>query len=91
VPSANRQADQAYAETAAALIESYVQSDLFSGSVMVASEGRPLLRKSFGLANREWNIPNAPETKFRIGSVTKNSSRRPRSFSLLRHLSAGDA
>ncbi|HEY2532836.1 MAG TPA: serine hydrolase [Xanthobacteraceae bacterium] len=70
-PPDHRQADQAYGETAAALIENYVQSDLFSGSVLVAREGRPLLRKSFGLANREWNIPNAPETKFRIGSVTK--------------------
>jgi CubicO group peptidase (beta-lactamase class C family) len=71
MPPAHRQADQAYAETAAALVKNYVQSDLFSGSVMVAREGRPLLRKSFGLANREWNIPNAPETKFRVGSVTK--------------------
>jgi D-alanyl-D-alanine carboxypeptidase len=70
-PDAQGQNDEAYAERAAALVESYVHSDLFSGSVMVAREGRLLLRKSFGLANREWNIPNTPDTKFRIGSVTK--------------------
>jgi D-alanyl-D-alanine carboxypeptidase len=37
----------------------------------VSREGRPLLQKSFGLANREWNTPNALDTKFRIGSITK--------------------
>jgi len=30
-----------------------------------------LLSKGYGSANLEWNIPNAPSTKFRLGSVTK--------------------
>lgn len=62
---------KSYPDKAAALIEPYVQSGLFSGSVLVARDGQVLFRKSFGLANREWDIANAPETKFRIGSVTK--------------------
>jgi len=65
------ESEQTYADQATALIESYARADLFDGSVLVASEGRPLYRRSFGLADREWNIPNAPDVKFRIGSVTK--------------------
>jgi CubicO group peptidase (beta-lactamase class C family) len=68
---ARGQDDGAYTERAAALVDHYVRAGLFTGSVMVAYEGRPLLRKSFGLASREWNLPNAPDTKFRIGSITK--------------------
>src|SRR5215467_12243347 len=43
----------------------------FSGSVLVARGDHIVLNKSYGLANIEWNIPNTPTTKFRIGSVTK--------------------
>lgn len=30
-----------------------------------------LIRSGYGPANEEWAIPNTPETRFRIGSVTK--------------------
>jgi hypothetical protein len=30
-----------------------------------------ILNKGYGSANLEWNIPNAPSTKFRLGSMTK--------------------
>lgn len=43
----------------------------FSGSVLVALDGRVLLDRGYGLANREWNIPNDGETRFRIASLTK--------------------
>lgn len=61
----------AYADKAAAVIHPYVQSDLFSGAILVAKDGQPLYRKAFGFANREWSIPNTLDTRFRIGSVTK--------------------
>lgn len=64
-------AQQDYADKANSLIESYARSDLFSGSVLVAQHGKAIFRKAFGPANREWDIPNTLETKFRIGSVTK--------------------
>ncbi len=54
-----------------ALIQPLVKADRFSGAVLIARNGKPVFRKGFGLANREWNIPNDPETKFRIGSITK--------------------
>ena len=43
----------------------------FSGSVLVAHNGTVLVRKGYGMANLELGSPNTPETKFRIGSVTK--------------------
>ena len=56
---------------AQALIASVIQEDRFSGAVLVAKDGVPVLRQGFGLANREWNIANTPDTKFRVGSITK--------------------
>lgn len=45
--------------------------DEFSGSVLVARDGQILLDQGYGLANREWLIPNDGATRFRLGSVTK--------------------
>lgn len=43
----------------------------FNGAVLVAESGRVIYRKGFGLANMEWNISNEPDTRFRLGSITK--------------------
>src|SRR5438128_9413892 len=43
----------------------------FNGAVMVVDHGQMIYKKGFGLANMEWNIPNTPGTKFRLGSITK--------------------
>jgi len=43
----------------------------FSGAVLVARDGKPILSKGYGLADREWEVPNTPQTKFRLGSITK--------------------
>jgi CubicO group peptidase (beta-lactamase class C family) len=43
----------------------------FSGSVLVARDGKVILSKGYGLANVEWDAPNAPQTRFRLGSITK--------------------
>ena len=43
----------------------------FDGSVLVAQAGNVIYRNGFGMADMEWNIPNAPDTKFRLGSITK--------------------
>src|SRR6185436_14293187 len=43
----------------------------FNGTVLVAEDGKVVYKGGFGLANMEWNIPNTPDTKFRLGSITK--------------------
>jgi D-alanyl-D-alanine carboxypeptidase len=46
-------------------------SDDFSGVVLLARHGRPLLRRGFGLADRKAGRPNTPETPFALSSVSK--------------------
>ncbi len=53
------------------VVQSYVSSGQFMGSVLVARDQDVLFSKGYGSANLEWNIPNSPTTKFRIGSITK--------------------
>lgn len=53
------------------LLKKYNEYNQFHGSVLVADNGGVIYKKGFGLANVEWNIANRPDTKFRIGSVTK--------------------
>lgn len=43
----------------------------FSGSVLVAIDGKIILKKGYGMADYEKQIPNSPETVFKIGSITK--------------------
>ena len=53
------------------LVNGYIKANNFSGAVLLAREGEPLLAKGYGFANAEWQIPNTSKTKFRIGSITK--------------------
>lgn len=59
----------------ASKVDTYMQAlvalDRFSGSLLIAREGNVLLSKGYSLANREHGVYNTPQTKFRLGSVTK--------------------
>lgn len=52
-------------------IQQYVDNELFNGSVLVIQHDKTVFQKSYGFANKEWNITNTADTKFRIGSITK--------------------
>lgn len=54
-----------------ALVSKYHEYGLFNGAVLVAENGEPVYEGGFGDAVMEWHVPNTPDTKFRIGSVTK--------------------
>jgi CubicO group peptidase (beta-lactamase class C family) len=45
--------------------------DHFSGTILLARGGRPIVSKGYGMANYELDAPNTPQTIFRLGSVTK--------------------
>jgi len=56
-------------------LDKYVQAKTdyfnFSGAVLVSKNDSIILQKGYGLADREWNITNTADTKFRIASNTK--------------------
>jgi CubicO group peptidase (beta-lactamase class C family) len=64
-------AAQTKAERIAKLVEGYHRVGKLNGSVLVAEKGKVIYREGLGEADRSWGIPNTPETRFRIGSVTK--------------------
>jgi len=46
------------------------ETGVLSGSVLVAKQGM-LFTKGYGLADKDAHVPNTPQTRFRIGSLTK--------------------
>lgn len=63
------------AEQITAKVDEYmnaaVKVDGFSGSILVARDGKPIVSRGYAMANIELGVPNSPETVFRLGSVTK--------------------
>jgi CubicO group peptidase (beta-lactamase class C family) len=50
---------------------SYARNNQFMGAVLVAEGDRVIIDKGYGYANIERQEPNTPDTKFRLGSITK--------------------
>jgi len=59
------------AAKADAHVNSYAKAGRFHGSVLLAKDGKIVLSRGYGLANIELDVANKPETKFRLGSITK--------------------
>lgn len=53
------------------LFEAYRGDDLPGAAVMIIHHGRPVLTKTYGMANMEEKIPITRKTNFRLASVTK--------------------
>ncbi|WP_219509663.1 serine hydrolase domain-containing protein [Nonomuraea ceibae] len=45
--------------------------DQFSGGVLLAYRGRPVLRRWYGMAEKDPDVRNGPRTRFDLASVTK--------------------
>ncbi len=52
-------------------VEACVKQGTFNGSVLVAQNGKIVLCKGYGMANYELGVPNTPQTRFMLASVTK--------------------
>lgn len=52
-------------------LDKLAAKNAFTGSVLVVQDENIVLNKGYGLAKREQHIANTPQTKFRIGSLTK--------------------
>ena len=53
------------------ILASLTEKEEFTGAVLVARNDDVLLSQGYGLADRDKNIPNTPQTKYRLGSITK--------------------
>jgi CubicO group peptidase (beta-lactamase class C family) len=64
-----------HAQEPASKIDGYmraaVEHNRFSGTVLVARAGQVIVRRGYGMASIEDEVPNTPQTRFRIGSLTK--------------------
>jgi CubicO group peptidase (beta-lactamase class C family) len=59
----------------AAALERYVttlaKADVFSGTVLLAKDGKTIYAGAFGQANKDFDVPNKLDTKFNLGSMNK--------------------
>ena len=46
-------------------------ADVFSGTILLAKNGEVLYKGAFGVANKDFNVPNRIDTKFNLGSMNK--------------------
>lgn len=53
-------------------LQRYHDLGQFNGVALVVGGGSTVLRQEYGLANRDWQIENSPETRFLVGSITKS-------------------
>ena len=53
------------------LLTKYHNLNRLNGVVLVAKKGEKFLSKGYGSARMEWNIPNSPEAKYLLASVSK--------------------
>jgi CubicO group peptidase (beta-lactamase class C family) len=54
-----------------AFAERLAEADAFSGTVLVAKNGRVLFEGAYGLASKRFNVPNDIETRFNLGARNK--------------------
>ena len=55
-----------------AYVKPYTDIGGFNGTVLIAKKGKVLLSKGYGMANYELDVPNTPQTKFHLASVSKS-------------------
>lgn len=69
--AADAEAPNPLATALDALFTETAAKDAFAGTVVVVDGGRTVMTKGYGPADRATKRPNAPDTIFRVGSVSK--------------------
>jgi CubicO group peptidase (beta-lactamase class C family) len=54
-----------------AQVQKLADADAFSGVVLLAKDGKPILLSAWGEANKDFGAPNRADTKFNLGSMNK--------------------
>lgn len=71
VPPAKPATDAEIARQLGALVDRLAVAGRFSGAVLFARDGKVLLSKAIGVANRDFDAPVTIDTKFNLGSMNK--------------------
>ena len=69
--SKGRLSDADIAKEISTFVDQEVVHDRFSGTVLLAKDGKPFLLKAWGKANVRYDVPNRIDTKFNLGSMNK--------------------
>ena len=69
--AATKDSEQALTARMDQVVHYFADDGLFSGTLLVARGDQIVFHKAYGYANYEWKIPNTLDTRFRIGSLTK--------------------
>ena len=70
VPVAFSQKHKHLEQQADRIIGPLVTTNNFSGTVLIAQQGKLLLSKAYGKMSREYNLNNSPDTKFFLASAS---------------------
>lgn len=62
---------QATAEAIDAMLAGAIPADGPGAAVIAVKDGKTVFRKAYGMANLELGVPLAPDSVFRLGSITK--------------------
>jgi D-alanyl-D-alanine carboxypeptidase len=52
-------------------LEELDAEEKFSGVVLISKDGEAVLERAYGIANRNYDVPNQIDTKFNLGSMNK--------------------
>jgi len=52
-------------------LEKRTKENKFSGTVLIAKDGKPVFHKAYGYASKRYKVPNKEDTKFNLGSLNK--------------------
>lgn len=52
-------------------ITAFAEKNNFNGTILIEQNAKTIYRKSFGFANLSFKIPNTPDTKYKVASITK--------------------
>ncbi|MDF7775521.1 serine hydrolase [Sphingomonas sp. AOB5] len=63
--------DRALPARVATYMQAAVRNDQFTGAILVARNGVPIVNTAYGMASYELGVPNTPRTVFNIASITK--------------------
>jgi CubicO group peptidase (beta-lactamase class C family) len=70
-PRGDRLTQGQVVERLGAYVDKLVKADAFSGTVLLAKDGKVLATRATGIANRDFAVPNTLDTKFNLGSMNK--------------------